>query len=233
MINGILPINKPEGWTSFDVVAKIRGMARALTGEKKIKVGHSGTLDPMATGVLPVFIGKATKTIDLLKSHDKEYVASFKLGMKTDTLDITGEVLSQQECEISKEQLLATLSSFTGETEQLPPMYSAVKIDGKRLYDLARQGKEVKREPRKAMIYEIELLEYDGKDSGTLRVFCGKGTYIRTLIDDIGTSLALCGGVMTSLIRTKANGIGISECHEIADISVEQFPELLNAENYI
>ena len=233
MINGILPINKPEGWTSFDVVAKVRGMARALTGEKKIKVGHSGTLDPMATGVLPVFIGKATKTIDLLKSQDKEYVAGFKLGMKTDTLDITGDTISEQECEISKEQLLSALASFTGEIEQLPPMYSAVKIDGKRLYDLARQGKEVKREPRKAMIYEIELLEYDGKDSGIFRVSCGKGTYIRTLIDDIGTALKLCGGVMTSLIRTKANGIDLSQCHEIANISVENFPELLNAENYI
>ena len=233
MINGILPINKPAGWTSFDVVAKIRGIARALTGEKKIKVGHSGTLDPMATGVLPVFIGKATKTIDLMKTHDKAYVAGFKLGTKTDTLDITGDVLSQQECEISKDQLLKTLAAFTGEITQLPPMFSAVKIDGKRLYDLARQGKEVERKPRKAMIYEIELLEYDGKDSGTLRVSCGKGTYIRTLIDDIGVALNLCGGVMTSLIRTKANGIDISQCHEIADISPESFPPLLNAEDYV
>ena len=234
MINGILPLNKPAGWTSFDAVDKVRRIARAVTGERKIKVGHSGTLDPMATGVLPIFIGKATKTIDLLKTHDKEYVAGFKLGVKADTLDITGTVLAEQTVNISREQLLETLAGFTGKITQLPPMYSAVKIDGKRLYDLARQGQQVERKPRGAAVYELELIDYTPEAAaGTLRVSCGKGTYIRTLIDDIGTSLNLCGGVMTSLIRTFANGINLAQCYEISDISTDNFPPLLDPENYI
>ena len=211
-MNGILCVNKPQGYTSFDVVARIRGMSKTK------KVGHSGTLDPMATGVLPVFIGSATKACDMLSNDDKEYVASFALGMTSDTLDSTGTILSKKQSDVNKDRLLSVLEGFKGEITQIPPMYSAVKVNGKRLYDLARQGKEVKREPRKITVYELELLSFDEDlQEGKLRISCSKGTYIRSIIDDVGKELGV-GGIMTGLVRTKACGFSLADCASLEQI---------------
>lgn len=205
-VNGLLLIDKPKDFTSFDVCAVMRGMLRIK------KIGHSGTLDPMATGVLPILVGSATRALDLIPSHDKTYVAEFKLGLRTDTLDITGEVLSECEAEVDEDLLRQTINSFEGDIMQVPPMYSAVSVNGKKLYDLARQGIEVDREARPVTIYSISLDEYDRASStGIITVSCSKGTYIRTLIDDIGMKLG-CGAVLTSLRRTMASGITIDRC---------------------
>lgn len=205
-VNGILLIDKPTDFTSFDVCAVVRGMLRTK------KVGHSGTLDPMATGVLPILVGSATRALDLIPSHDKTYVAGFQLGMRTDTLDITGKVLSENKAEVDEKTLRAVIEKFSGDIMQVPPMYSAVSVGGKKLYDLARQGVEVEREARPVTIYNISLDEYNAENtSGILTVHCSKGTYIRTLIDDIGQKLD-CGAVLTSLRRTMASGIDIGEC---------------------
>ena len=187
MANGILIIDKPRGWTSMDVCAKLRGMFR----EKR--VGHAGTLDPMATGVLPVFIGRATRAVEFAAGSDKEYIAGLKLGIITNTQDATGEILEERAVEVTRNQLLAALERFTGDIEQVPPMYSAVKINGKKLYELARKGKEVERRPRPVTIHTLELLEGAppaGADFA-LRVVCSKGTYVRTLCHDIGQALGL------------------------------------------
>lgn len=209
-VNGILLIDKPSGFTSFDICAVVRGMLRTK------KVGHSGTLDPMATGVLPVLIGSATRALDLIPSHDKTYVADFCLGMTTDTLDITGKVLSESRADIDAEQLESVLERFRGDIMQVPPMYSAVSVGGKKLYDLARQGVEVEREARRVTVYRLTLDSYDCESStGVLTVACSKGTYIRTLIDDIGKSLG-CGAVLTSLRRTEASGISVDRCMTLA-----------------
>ncbi len=205
-MNGILCINKPREYTSFDVVARIRGMSKTK------RVGHSGTLDPLATGVLPVFIGNATKAIDLLPTDDKSYITSFKLGVTTDTLDISGKIINTCESFVTKSDILSLLGEFRGEIEQIPPMYSAIRINGQRLYDIARQGKEVERKARPVTIFELELLEFDEtSQTGRLEIACSKGTYIRTIISDIGDRLKV-GGIMTELCRTKACGFTLDDC---------------------
>ena len=218
MANGILIIDKPEGWTSMDVCAKLRGMFR----EKR--VGHAGTLDPMATGVLPVFIGRATRAVEFAAGSDKEYIAGLKLGIITNTQDATGEILEERAVEVTRNQLLAALERFTGDIEQVPPMYSAVKINGKKLYELARKGKEVERRPRPVTIHTLELLEGAppaGADFA-LRVVCSKGTYVRTLCHDIGQALG-CGGCMSSLRRVKAAGFTLAD-----SVTLETVQEAVN-----
>ena len=211
-MNGVIVINKPQEFTSFDVVA----VMRKITGERKI--GHCGTLDPNATGVLPLLLGRAAKAQDILPNHDKAYTATFKLGLVTDTLDIWGEVISEETTSVKKEELLATLSEFTGRILQIPPMYSAVKKDGKRLYDLARQGIEVEREAREITVYSLNLLEFDeDKQEGKLEVSCSKGTYIRTLIDDMAKRLC-SGGCMTSLVRTSACGYTLQNAYTLEEL---------------
>ncbi len=205
MAGGILVIDKPAGWTSMDVCAKLRGMFH----EKR--VGHAGTLDPMATGVLPVFLGRATRAVEFAADSDKEYIAGLKLGVTTNTQDITGEIVEERPADVSREQLWAVLERFTGDIEQVPPMYSAIKIGGKKLYELARKGKEVERRPRPVTIRALGVL--DGPERGadfTLRVACSKGTYVRTLCHDIGQALG-CGGCMSSLQRVKAAGFTLED----------------------
>lgn len=202
-MTGIICINKDKDITSFGVVAKVRGITR----EKK--AGHTGTLDPMATGVLPVMLGGATRFLDYLPDSDKGYRAGFMLGKTTDTLDITGVVTGEYEVSVTDEQVRNVLEKFRGVISQVPPMYSAVSVDGKRLYDLARQGIEVERQARQVEIKKLELV---GCENGeyTIDVVCTKGTYIRTLIDDIGRELG-CGAVMTSLTRTLAMGFTLED----------------------
>ncbi len=205
-MNGIIIIDKPEDYTSFDVVA----VMRKLLGEKK--VGHTGTLDPMAIGVLPILLGRATKLRAFLPITEKEYIAKIKLGLVTDTLDITGKVLlsSVSTC-IKKKEFQTALEPFVGEIEQLPPMYSAVQKDGVRLYEFARKGIEVERSPRKVVINKLELLRFDeALQEGELLITCSKGTYIRTLCDDIGKKLS-CGAVLAGLQRTKACGFSLKD----------------------
>lgn len=228
-MNGLLLVDKGKGFTSFDVVA----ITRKLTSQKKI--GHTGTLDPNATGVLPLLLGNATKAQDIIPNHDKEYVAGFKLGLTSDTLDIWGEIKSEVKSEVTLSELEKVLKHFRGEIEQIPPMYSAVSVDGKRLYDLARKGIEVERKPRKITVYKLELLDFDeNNQSGVLKVFCSKGTYIRTLIDDIGNELGV-GAVMTSLDRTKACGFLKEQClplEKLKKLSPTEIEEkLISTEN--
>lgn len=218
-MNGILVINKPMDFTSFDVVA----VMRKATGQRKI--GHLGTLDPNATGVLPLVLGNATKAQDLIINHDKSYTAAFKLGIKTDTLDIWGTVLNEEKTHFTRDDIEAKLPQFTGDILQTPPMYSAIQIDGKRLYDLARQGKTVEREKRPVTIYRLTLTDFDEENQcGTLEISCSKGTYVRTIIDDLGESLGTFA-VMTLLIRTKACGytleqaIPLEKAREMTDFS--------------
>lgn len=204
--NGIIILYKPAGWTSFDVIAKARGILATR------KVGHSGTLDPMATGVLPIFMGRATKAVDMLPVKDKEYVAVFRLGLVTDTGDITGEVIEQHPVDIQPGQLENRLSDFTGDILQTPPMYSALKVNGQPLYKLARQGVEVQRKPRPVSIKSIELLKDDslGENEYKIKVLCSEGTYIRVLAEDIGSKLG-CGATLVSLERTMACGYTIDQ----------------------
>ena len=194
-MNGILLVDKPQDWTSHDVVAKLRG----VFGERRI--GHSGTLDPLATGLLVVFLGRATKAVEFSEAAEKEYVAHLRLGLETDTQDITGTVLRTSSEVPDRSALEAVLPQFRGEICQLPPMYSAIKVNGKKLYEIARKGGEVERQSRQITIHELTLL---GEENGDylLRVRCSKGTYIRTLCHDIGQALG-CGGVMTALRRTQ------------------------------
>lgn len=209
-INGIINVYKEAGFTSFDVVAKLRGIA----GQRKI--GHTGTLDPDATGVLPVVLGNATKLVDMMTEKTKEYVAEFVLGKTTDTQDISGTVISESKVDCSKEDVIAVINSFVGDIEQIPPMYSAIKVDGKRLYELAREGKEVERKARKITIYNIEILETDIPII-KIRVSCSKGTYIRTLCNDIGAKLG-CGATMTSLVRTASGQFGIEGAYKLDEL---------------
>lgn len=205
MPNGMIIIDKPAGWTSMDVCAKIRGILR----EKR--VGHSGTLDPMATGVLPVFVGRATRAVSFAENGDKEYVAGLRLGLVTDTQDITGNVLRETPAQVSREALETVLQRhFQGEIQQIPPMYSAIKVQGKKLYELARAGQEVARKPRSVTIYETEILSQTEDGDFLLRVRCSKGTYIRTLCHDAGEALQ-CGGCMSSLRRTEAAGFRLAD----------------------
>lgn len=208
---GILCIDKPEGFTSFDVVAKLRGIARER------RVGHAGTLDPMATGVLPLFFGRATKACDILPRQDKRYLASFKLGVTTDTQDITGTVLSEQTPDADEARVRAAAAGLVGDIMQTPPMYSAVRVNGQRLYELARRGVEVERAARPVTVYSIDFTACDVQaNTFTIDVHCSKGTYIRTLVADIGAALG-CGAVMTALRRTMAAGFTLAEC-----VTIEQ-----------
>lgn len=214
-MDGILCINKPAEYTSFDVIARLRGMSKTK------RIGHSGTLDPMATGVLPIFFGKATRACDLLPNDDKCYEANFRLGVITDTLDVWGEVKKTAKSKVTEKELLAVLPQLRGEISQLPPMYSAVRVNGQRLYDLARQGREIERSPRQVTIFKLELLDFDEeRQEGKLFVSCSKGTYIRTIISDIGDMLCV-GGIMTGLIRTQASVFSLKDC-----ITMEQAQEL-------
>lgn len=210
-MTGFVFLNKDEGITSFFAASRLRRLFSTK------KVGHTGTLDPMATGVLPVAVGGATRFIDFIPDSDKAYRARFLLGRTTDTLDITGEVLTENEVNVKREDIEKILPEFTGEIFQVPPMYSALKKDGVRLYDLARQGIEVEREKRKITIYSLELTSYEGENEFEIDVSCSKGTYIRTLIDDIGRRLG-CGAVMTGLTRTRANGVDLSECLSLEEL---------------
>lgn len=224
-MNGIIIIDKPQKFTSFDVVAVVRKTLH----EKKI--GHTGTLDPMATGVLPILLGSATKAQILLPDSDKEYLADFKLGITTDTLDITGKVLSEKASDITTEQIKNILPEFRGNIMQKPPMYSAVSKDGVRLYKLARKGMVVEREERPVTVYKLELMAFDEKtQSGTLSISCSKGTYIRVICDDIGEKLG-CGCVMTALRRTKACGFSIDDAVTLE--KVKELTENNSIENYI
>jgi len=214
MPNGIIIIDKPAGWTSMDVCAKLRGILH----EKR--VGHAGTLDPMATGVLPVFVGQATKAVSFAEDGRKVYEAVLQLGRVTDTQDTTGETLEERAVTVTADDVRAALPRFLGEIEQIPPMYSAIKVNGQKLYDLARQGKEVARKPRRITIYDLALTEELGNGQYALRVECSKGTYIRTLCHDLGQALG-CGGCMAALRRTEASGFGIGEAVTLEDAARE------------
>ena len=204
-LNGILLMNKPQGFTSHDVVAKLRGILHTR------RIGHGGTLDPMATGVLPVFVGGATKAADFAAAQDKEYVAGFTLGYCTDTQDVTGEMLQTSERYAAEYAVKQMVRRFIGPQQQVPPMYSAVKVNGQKLYDLARKGREVERPARDIIVHEMELLDFDeNAQKGTLRCKVSKGTYVRTLCHDIGQALG-CGGTMFSLRRTMAAGFSLEQ----------------------
>lgn len=211
-MNGVILIHKEKDFTSFDVVAVVR----KLTGQKK--VGHTGTLDPNATGVLPVLLGTATKAQDIIPCHDKKYRADFRFGFATDTLDIWGEVIEQKPANVTADEIEKALRCFRGEIEQLPPMYSAVSVGGKRLYQYAREGKEVERRPRRVNVYSLELLSFDeSSQSGTLDIYCSNGTYIRTIIDDLARSLGTVG-VMTDLVRYEACGYPLDDCMTLDEL---------------
>ena len=210
-MTGFVFLDKDEGMTSFFAASRLR----KIFGMKKI--GHTGTLDPMATGVLPIAIGGATRFIELIPSHDKAYKARFLLGKTTDTLDITGKVIAEREVSVTRDDIQKILPEFTGEISQVPPMYSAIKKDGVRLYDLARQGIEIERESRIVTIKELVLTDYENENEYEIEVECSSGTYIRTLIDDVGEKLG-CGAVMTFLRRTKANGISIDRCLTLSQL---------------
>lgn len=211
-MNGVLCVNKPQGFTSFDVIAKLRGIL------KMKRLGHGGTLDPMATGVLPVFVGTATKACDIMPDNTKSYRAGFRFGETSDTQDVTGTILIRSEKPVSREEVEGVLPQFLGKIRQLPPMYSAVQVNGKRLYDLARQGIEVEREPREIEVSSLVIREYDEiSREGVIEIGCGKGTYIRTIINDIGEKLG-CGGIMTSLVRTSSGGFTLADCYSFEEI---------------
>lgn len=218
--NGILIIDKPADWTSHDVVAKLRGKLR----EKRI--GHAGTLDPMATGVLPVFVGRATRAVEFAAEGEKEYVAGLKLGLVTDTQDITGSVLEERPACVTAQELEGVLHGFRGPIFQVPPMYSAIKRDGKKLYELARRGVEVEREARPITIHALTVEGQTAPDQYTLRVRCSKGTYIRTLCHDIGAALG-CGGTMASLRRTMACGFSLADAVPLGEVLGTEDPQAL------
>ena len=210
--NGILNINKPEGWTSQDVVAKLRRRLHIR------RVGHTGTLDPMATGVLPVCFGKATRIIEYYDDDFKTYEAEMKLGMVTDTLDITGTVLETKPVDVSEDDVIQTIDSFRGWITQIPPKYSALKVNGKPLYKYAREGVEVEIKSRKIYVEDIQPVEVNlGENRILFRVTCSKGTYIRTICDDIGKKLG-CGGTMTSLQRTQSGCFRVEDARTLPEI---------------
>lgn len=220
MASGILIIDKPAGWTSMDVCAKLRGIFH----EKR--VGHGGTLDPMATGVLPLFIGRATRAVEFAEKSDKEYIAGLKLGVITNTQDITGQVLEERLVQVGREQLEAVLEQFRGNIMQIPPMYSAIKINGKKLYELARKGREVERPARPVTIKSLQILDQQGKGLYTILVRCSKGTYIRALCHDIGQALG-CGGCMASLRRTEAAGFPLRDTRTLEELQAAPDPAAL------
>lgn len=205
--SGVLIMDKPQGFTSFDVIGKLRGIL------KMRKLGHTGTLDPMATGVLPVLIGTAARACDILPDERKAYRAGFQLGTVTDTQDSTGTILETHEFSVTEAEILQILPQFTGDIAQIPPMYSAVQVGGKRLYELARAGKVIEREARAVHVERLTLEQFDAQTgSGVLVIECGKGTYVRTILHDIGQALG-CGCMMTALTRTMACGFSLSEAY--------------------
>lgn len=210
-MNGIILIDKPQDWTSHDVVAKLRGALHER------RIGHSGTLDPLATGLLVVFVGRATRAVEFAEADSKAYIAGLRLGVSTDTQDITGNILRSSDAIATKEELEAAVRSFKGEIEQIPPMYSAIKLKGKKLYELARKGESVERKPRRIMVSDIEIIGGSDKDY-LLRIECSKGTYVRTLCSDIGDALG-CGACMSSLRRTRAGVFSVEDAHSITDIT--------------
>ncbi len=216
-MTGIICLDKPRDMSSFMAVKR----ASRILGVKK--AGHTGTLDPMATGVLVIMLGHCTRFIELLPEHRKSYTARVKLGITTDTLDITGEILSESSVNVTKEQILSVAEQFKGEISQVPPMFSALKKDGERLYDLARKGIEIERESRKITIEKLEIYDFNGTEF-SMDVTCSAGTYIRSLCDDIGKALS-CGAVMTELRRTEANGFSIENA-----VTLEELEKLVNAE---
>ncbi len=219
-MNGIVIIDKPAGWTSQDVTARLR----RVFGTRRI--GHGGTLDPMATGVLPVFVGRATRGVEFFEHAEKTYETELLLGVATDTEDTTGTVLTRREVSVTQEQLTEVLERFRGEIMQIPPMYSALKVNGQKLCDLARKGRQVERQPRPVTIHELSLLSREG-DILHLRVRCSKGTYIRTLCADIGEALG-CGGCMQALRRTQAGEYTIAEA-----VPLQQLLEAAEPETYL
>lgn len=216
-MNGIVIIDKPQGWTSQDVTARLRRVFQTR------RIGHGGTLDPMATGVLPVFVGRATRGVEFFEHAEKTYETVLQLGLTTDTEDTTGIVLEEKEVSVTREQVEEVLQGFRGEILQIPPMYSALKVNGQKLCDLARKGKEVERKPRPITIHELTLLDM-GETTLRLRVKCSKGTYIRTLCKDIGAALG-CGGCMAELRRTTAGEYTIGESVPLLTLLEEQEPE--------
>lgn len=219
MANGILIVDKPESWTSQDVVSKLRGVFH----EKRI--GHGGTLDPMATGVLPVFVGRATRGVEFFEHAEKTYCARLKLGFTTDTQDSMGHILEEKPVTCSSDDVERVLKTFVGPIEQIPPMYSAIKIGGKKLYELARAGKEVERKPRPITIFSLEGKEVSPAE-WEITVHCSKGTYVRTLCHDIGQALG-CGAMMTALRRVKAGDYGIENSYPLAQVIEHEDPESL------
>ncbi len=219
-MNGIVIVDKPQGWTSQDVTARLRRVFNTR------RIGHGGTLDPMATGVLPVFVGRATRGVEFFEHAEKTYEAVLQLGLATDTEDITGTVLESKEVAISEEAFLRVLSQFRGKIQQIPPMYSALKVNGQKLCDLARKGREVERQPREIEIFRLECLEFSGT-TARLLVHCSKGTYIRTLCKDIGAACG-CGGCMAALRRVTAGEYTIAE-----SVPLETLLETENPEAYL
>lgn len=217
MANGILIVDKPAGWTSQDVVSKLRGALHER------RVGHGGTLDPMATGVLPIFVGRATRAVEFFEHAEKSYVATLRLGVVTDTQDTTGNVCASAPVNVSEGELREVLTHFVGTQQQLPPMYSAVKIGGKKLYELARAGKEVERKPREITVFDMELRDFDGREARLL-VHCSKGTYVRTLCHDIGAALG-CGGCMAALRRVQAGAYTLQEAVTLDELLAADDPQ--------
>ena len=221
-MNGIVIVDKPAGWTSQDVVSKLRGVFKTR------RIGHGGTLDPMATGVLPVFVGRATRGVEFFEHAEKTYEAVLQFGITTDTEDTTGTVLEEKPVSVTRQELLDILPRFRGEIQQIPPMYSALKVNGQKLYDLARQGKEVQRKSRTITIFRLECLDFSGS-TARLLVHCSKGTYIRTLCKDIGAALG-CGGCMAALRRVQAGEYTIDRAVSLQELIDTQTPEKYLAE---
>lgn len=209
-MNGIILVDKPQDWTSHDVVAKLRGVLHER------RIGHSGTLDPLATGLLVVFVGRATRAVEFAEADSKEYLAGLRLGVSTDTQDITGNIVAESAALPDEAALREAIGRFIGDVEQIPPMYSAIKIGGKKLYELARRGESVERAPRKITVSAIDIAGRDGDDY-ILNISCSKGTYVRTLCSDIGEALG-CGACMSSLRRTRAGVFSVDDAHSLADI---------------
>lgn len=216
-MNGIVIVDKPQGWTSQDVTARLR----RVFGTRRI--GHGGTLDPMATGVLPVFVGRATRAVEFFEHAEKTYETVLLLGKKTDTQDVTGTVLEERAVDVTKSQVEEVLTRFRGEIMQVPPMYSALKVNGQKLYELARKGKQVERQPRPVTVYELTVLSFENNRL-SLRVRCSKGTYIRTLCEDIGQALG-CLGCMEALRRTQAGEYRLEDAVALEDLLESSTPE--------
>ena len=216
-MNGIVIVDKPQGWTSQDVTARLRRVFNTR------RIGHGGTLDPMATGVLPVFVGRATRGVEFFEHAEKTYEATIRLGLTTDTEDVTGAVLEEKEVRISEEEFLGVLPQFRGKIQQIPPMYSALKVNGQKLVDLARKGRTVERQSREIEIFQLDCLSFSGNEA-RLRVRCSKGTYIRTLCKDIGEALG-CGGCMAALRRVTAGEYTIEESVPLLELLEAEEPE--------